>query len=172
MATPNLGLKNDWGPNDLISSSTWLTPISNAVDASARSAHLSTSVAGTGDITFSVAQYDATSLEATGILTGNRNLILPLTSGRFWWVRNGTTGSFTLTVKGATGTGVVVPAGATMLLLCDGTNFTSPGVSTAVYTPTNVTTDRAYDADTVAVAELADVVGTLIADLKAAGIIR
>jgi len=41
----------------------------------------------------------------------------------------------------------------------------------ATYTPTNVTTDRAYDADTVLVAELADVVGTLIADLQAIGLI-
>ena len=40
------------------------------------------------------------------------------------------------------------------------------------YTPTNVTTDRAYDADTVVVAELADVVGTLIADLQKWGIIK
>lgn len=40
------------------------------------------------------------------------------------------------------------------------------------YTATNVTTDRAFDADTVAVAELADVVGTLIADLRAAGIVK
>lgn len=39
------------------------------------------------------------------------------------------------------------------------------------YTPTNVTTDRAFDADTVAVAELADVVGTLIADLQTAGVL-
>lgn len=43
--------------------------------------------------------------------------------------------------------------------------------SPAAYTPTNVTTDRAFDADTVAVAELADIVGTLIADLQARGII-
>lgn len=40
-----------------------------------------------------------------------------------------------------------------------------------VYTPTNVSTDRAYDADTVVVAELADVVGTLISDLQAKGVI-
>ncbi|MEK9208035.1 MAG: hypothetical protein AAB922_06105 [Patescibacteria group bacterium] len=40
------------------------------------------------------------------------------------------------------------------------------------YTPTNVTTDRAYDADTVVIAELADVVGTLIADLQKWGIIK
>ena len=45
------------------------------------------------------------------------------------------------------------------------------GGSTAAYTPTNVTTDRAYDADTVVVAELADVVGTLIADLQALGLV-
>lgn len=37
------------------------------------------------------------------------------------------------------------------------------------YAATNVTTDRAYNADTVAVSELADVVGTMIADLRAQG---
>jgi hypothetical protein len=42
----------------------------------------------------------------------------------------------------------------------------------STYTPTNVSTDRAYDADTVAVAELADVVGTLIADLKLSGVLK
>lgn len=40
-----------------------------------------------------------------------------------------------------------------------------------IYTETNVTTDRAFDADTVAVAELADVVGTLIKDLRAKGLV-
>ena len=34
------------------------------------------------------------------------------------------------------------------------------------YTPTNVTTDREFDADSVLLAELADVLGTLIADLQ------
>lgn len=41
----------------------------------------------------------------------------------------------------------------------------------SAYTPTNVSADRAFDADTVAVAELADVVGTLIADLQAKGVL-
>lgn len=45
------------------------------------------------------------------------------------------------------------------------------GSTIQTYTPTNVTTDRSYDADTVAVAELADVVGTLIADLQTIGLI-
>lgn len=39
------------------------------------------------------------------------------------------------------------------------------------YTETNVTPSRTFDADTVVIADLADVVGTLIADLRAAGII-
>jgi len=36
----------------------------------------------------------------------------------------------------------------------------------------NVTTDRTFDADTVLVAELADIVGTLIADLIEAGVLK
>ncbi len=43
--------------------------------------------------------------------------------------------------------------------------------ATRTYTPTNVTTDRAFDADTVALTELADVVGTLIADMQEKGLI-
>jgi len=39
------------------------------------------------------------------------------------------------------------------------------------YTPSNVTTDRTYDANSTTLDELADVVGTLIADLKTSGII-
>jgi hypothetical protein len=50
---------------------------------------------------------------------------------------------------------------------------TSPILAGAkpTYTATNVTTDRAYDADATTVAELADVLGTLIADLRARGIV-
>ena len=40
------------------------------------------------------------------------------------------------------------------------------------YTTTNVTEDRTFDANTVAVAELADIVWTLIADLKTNRIIK
>ena len=36
---------------------------------------------------------------------------------------------------------------------------------------TNVTTDRTYDADATSTAELADVLGTLIADLRTKGIL-
>lgn len=42
---------------------------------------------------------------------------------------------------------------------------------TPAYTPTNVTTDRAYDANSSSIDEVADVLGTLIADLKARGLV-
>ena len=44
--------------------------------------------------------------------------------------------------------------------------------SSEVYTPSNVTPDRSFDADTVVITELADVVGTLIADLQAVGLLQ
>jgi hypothetical protein len=47
----------------------------------------------------------------------------------------------------------------------------TPVAQSSAYTVTNGTTDRAYDADATTVNELADVVATLIADLKATGII-
>jgi hypothetical protein len=40
------------------------------------------------------------------------------------------------------------------------------------YTPTNVSTDRAFDANNTSIDELADVLGTVIADLKAYGLLK
>lgn len=58
----------------------------------------------------------------SGVLTGNRALILP-TKPRQFIVTNNCTGAFTLTVKTAAGTGVVVPQGGSLHLYCDGTNI-------------------------------------------------
>ena len=44
--------------------------------------------------------------------------------------------------------------------------------TTAWGTISNVTTDRTYDADATSTAELADVLGTLISDLKTKGVIN
>lgn len=46
-----------------------------------------------------------------------------------------------------------------------------PVARASAYTPTNVTTDRSFDADSASVAELADVLGTLIEDLQTYGIL-
>lgn len=47
----------------------------------------------------------------------------------------------------------------------------TPVVRPAAYTPSNVTTDRTYDANSTTLDEVADVLGTLIADLQALGLI-
>lgn len=47
----------------------------------------------------------------------------------------------------------------------------TPVVQPAAYTTSNVTTDRTYDANSTTVDELADVLGTLIADLQSLGLI-
>lgn len=49
--------------------------------------------------------------------------------------------------------------------------FGASPASRQTYTASNVTTDRSYDADAVLIAELADVVGTLIADLRSLGLV-
>lgn len=171
MSTSNLGLKNDFVNSDFIPEA-WLNSIANATDSALRTGHLATDVAGTGDKTLAVAEYDATSLEFTGILTGNRNIILPLTAGRWWGVLNNTTGAFTLTVKGATGAGVVVPQGARMLLLCDGTDFQPALSSTATLTAENAGAINSGDATTDAViGNLRTRLGELEAAVQALGVL-
>jgi len=61
----------------------------------------------------------------------------------------------------------------TLTMIKSGSSWLEVGRSDSgalsAYTPTNVSTDRSFDADTVVIAELADVVGTLIADLQSRG---
>lgn len=47
----------------------------------------------------------------------------------------------------------------------------TPVIRPSAYTPTNVTTDRSYDANSTTIDEVADVLGTLIADLQSVGLI-
>lgn len=61
-------------------------------------------------------------LVLNGALTGNVNLILPAWIYT-WQVINNCTGAFTVTVKTAAGTGVVVPNSTSARLVGDGTNI-------------------------------------------------
>lgn len=86
-----------------------------------------------------------------------------------------TDGNLTINVSGSK----VLVSGALEIdgnLDHDGSNIgffgVAPVARAASYTPTNVTTDRSYDADATTVEELADVLGTLIADLKAYGLLQ
>lgn len=59
-----------------------------------------------------------------GTLTAAREVIVPTVS-KLYFVRNNTAGGFGLTVKTSSGSGIVVPPGASMALACDGTNVVS-----------------------------------------------
>lgn len=97
---------------------------------------VSKSVAGAADVTLTALEQRCHQLILTGALTGNINVIVDTTKWG-WEIYNNTSGSFSLTVKTAAGTGVVVPQGTRMLLLCDGTNvapkFTAASFTTASF---------------------------------------
>jgi hypothetical protein len=57
----------------------------------------------------------------SGVLTANMQIIVPNTIQQYW-VRNTTTGAYSLTVKTAAGTGIAVVQNGAAILYCDGTN--------------------------------------------------
>jgi hypothetical protein len=84
--------------------------------------HVSINVGGAaGDYTLSGGELNRITYEFTGVLTGNRNVVVP-TSAQQYWVANNTTGAFTLTVKTNAGTGVAIPQGYAAIVYCDGIN--------------------------------------------------
>jgi hypothetical protein len=110
-----------------------------------------------GDTTLSVTDYTLATWHhqvwnVTGALTASANLIVP-NYGKFWAVRNSTTGSQTLTIKVAGQTGVVVPSGGWAVLYHDGTD---------VATLLDSTSFQAADADLTAIAALAKTDGNII----------
>lgn len=84
-------------------------------------AYITINVAGSGNYTLAGAELNKVSYKFTGVLTGNRNIIVP-TAVQEYWVNNATTGAFSLTVKTAAGTGITVTQGSSAILYCDGTN--------------------------------------------------
>ncbi|MBW3099258.1 hypothetical protein KY465_18405, partial [Pseudohoeflea sp. DP4N28-3] len=88
----------------------------------------SITLAGT-DVTLTAAEERALHLNLTGTLTAN---VAVLTNDRkgFWFVTNGTTGSYSVTVKPTSGSGVAVTQGEKAILYSDGTNIVA--VSSAV----------------------------------------
>jgi lysophospholipase L1-like esterase len=90
--------------------------------------YLSKSVAGSSNVTLTPAEFATVlaggTLKLTGALTGNINVYLPLPvlgcSANF---ENATTGAFTVTLIGATGTGYVITQAKKARAYCDGTNW-------------------------------------------------
>jgi uncharacterized protein YaiE (UPF0345 family) len=124
-----------WG--DLVN-----TGITNLVDAS---------IAGYAAVTMTDANYTLTSvngaadearkmlLNISGTLTAARNVICP-TASKLYFIKNATTGGFAITLKTSAGTGISVPNGKSMVLMCDGTNV----LEAVDFTTTVNTTNLAY----------------------------
>ena len=81
-------------------------------------------VAGTGNYVLAGAELNRVAYEFTGVLTGNRVVIVPNTIQQYW-VTNSTTGAFSLTVKTATTPGVVITQTASTILYCNGNQIVS-----------------------------------------------
>ena len=74
------------------------------------------------DVTLTQLQSAYPVIIVSGTLTGARNLIFPAIVGE-WIVQNNTTGSYTLTAKTASGTGVTLTQGQSTYIYGDGTNI-------------------------------------------------
>jgi hypothetical protein len=83
------------------------------------------------NVTLSVVQYSASLISLTGTLTANVQIIMPNHIGH-WKVINSTTGLFTVTVKTAAGTGVVIDQGYMYGVFGDGTNIIGQGITKAL----------------------------------------
>jgi hypothetical protein len=81
--------------------------------------YTSINIAGTGSYTLSGSELNRIAYSFTGVLTGNRSVIVPGTVQQYW-VANNTTGPYTLTIRTAGGTGVTVNQGARTICYCDG----------------------------------------------------
>lgn len=107
---------------------TWGVKTNNNLEliAAAIAGATSISIAGSGDYTLTTAnastdQARQAFITLTGTLTGNRNIIVPSTS-KIYFVRNNTSGAFSVTFKTSGGTGAVVPQGYVLAIACDGTD--------------------------------------------------
>lgn len=91
-------------------------------------------VAGSGDFVLSGANLNRISYRLTGILTGNRNIIVPNAIQQYW-IANATTGAFSLFVKtaGQTPPGIEVLQNNQSIMYCDGSNIIDAESSTVSF---------------------------------------
>lgn len=74
----------------------------------------------TADITLDDDQQRSLHLNLSGALTGNRNIVLKATQKGFWFVTNGTSGAYTITIKPSAGSGFVLDQGKRAWVYSDG----------------------------------------------------
>lgn len=113
-------------------------------------------VAGTGDYDLTGTELNRIAYSFTGVLTGNRDIVVPATVQQYW-VSNDTTGSYDLTVTTAGGTGVLIAQGERAILYCDGTNVVN-GSTAGISLP--LTISQGGTGDTTAGGALINLGGT------------
>jgi hypothetical protein len=89
-------------------------------------------VGGTGNYTLTGTELNRVSYRFTGVLTGNRNIIVPATVQQYW-VDNQTTGAYVFTVKTPAGLGVALASGERAILYSDGTDVLRADTSGVSY---------------------------------------
>ena len=124
-------------------SGTWgtITNTNLQILEQAVSGYLSLAV-GAADVALSLANYATSNgknlyYKLTGTLTGNRIVTMPDSAERVFIIEDATSRSssnYTLTVKTVSGTGVIVPVAAKMVLYSDGTNISSGPITKGYYT--------------------------------------
>lgn len=117
--TSFLGLTTSYGLQNPISYTDFNADVDAIEDAFASRVAISVT---TANYTLSTTEYRNKIIYVSGTLTGNRSVIVPLTTGAHWVVYNNTSGSYTLTVIGATGTGIAITQGCCAIVYTDGTN--------------------------------------------------
>jgi hypothetical protein len=100
----------------------YINPTSLIFTGSPDEGFIAKSVAGASNVTLTALEGMNVLFEFTGVVTANIAVIVPNNKKRYQ-VENLTTGNFTLTVKTAAGTGIVVPQGDTLSLYCNGINI-------------------------------------------------
>ena len=89
-------------------------------------------VAGTGNYTLTGTELNRIAYNFTGLLTGDRLIVVPDTVQQYW-VTNSTTGAFTLSIGTATGAFVEVAQGSRAILYCDGVDVVDADTSTVSF---------------------------------------
>lgn len=130
---------------------------------------LAKDVAGSANVTLTAEEAGYPVFELTGVLTGNIQVIVPTDMTDRWIVDNDTSGAFTVTVKAATGAGVVIPQGKAVEVVWDGTNVFAVGMVTSVAGRTGDVTLGVADVSGAAPLESPALTGTPTVPTAAAG---
>ena len=122
-------------------SGTWGTKTNVTLKRIEEAIAATTNIAVTGsNVTLSDTQYNVHNdgsnaseshvahIVASGTLTGNRTVIVPLRS-KHYLVTNNCAGAYSLTVIGASGNGTIIPQGQSLAVRCDGTNILPAGIA-------------------------------------------